>query len=266
MAIGKLELSKTGTHLNVVTLADLEGAEACGDSATTVSVGAALEQVKMAVDAVDDAAYVQSPRPAMVDGHITAPELTDDPWNVLPGPWNGGKGKQGYGARRRRDQSPAESPTQPLPLKKLAQRARSTIEMERDAVVAAIAKRTSWHGMDEHGNAAKWVQAAAARGAEATSPYQRTMSRTDRISEDWRQHLASAKSFAMQKRRANLNEIKSYQRQVDRRPVGSQVSQQLESLIYQEAEEKRRVKAVSPPATTLCQVVGACCAILILSK
>ena len=249
--IGKLELSKTGTHLNVVTAADLEGAEATSGNVdqSPVSVGAALAQVKLAVDAVDDAAYVQAPRPAQVDGHVAAPELTDDPWNVLPGSWNGGRGKQGYGSRRRKASSSSSSaatatPTKPLPLKKLARRSRSAMDVERDAVVATIAKRTSWHGMDEHGNAAGWVQAAAPRGGEATSPYQRTLSRKDLISEDWRQHLASAKALAMQKRRANLQEIKSYQHQVDQRPTGSEVSQQLETLIQQHKQEKRRVRAV----------------------
>jgi hypothetical protein len=247
-AIGKLELSKTGTHLNVVTQADLEGAEGEGDSVEAVSIGTALAQVKLAVDAVDDEAYVQRPRPAMVDGHVAAPELTDDPWNVLPGPWNGGKGKRGYGARRRRDQGAkggAASPTQPLPIKKLANRA-SAIEEERQAVVATIANRASWHGMDEHGNVASWVQSTAPRGGEATSPYQRTLSRKDQICEDWRQHLASAKALAIQKRRANLKEIKNYQQQVDKRPVGSHVTQQLELLMQQENEAKQRARAVSP--------------------
>jgi hypothetical protein len=153
-SIGKLELSKTGTHLNVVTAADLEGAEATSGNVdqSPVSVGAALAQVKLAVDAVDDAAYVQAPRPAQVDGHVAAPELTDDPWNVLPGSWNGGRGKQGYGSRRRKASSSSSSaatatPTKPLPLKKLARRSRSAMDVERDAVVATIAKRTSWHGM-----------------------------------------------------------------------------------------------------------------------
>ena len=56
--IGKLELSKTGTHLNVVTAADLEGAEDGGPGdtgATPVSIGAALAQVKLAVSLIDDA-------------------------------------------------------------------------------------------------------------------------------------------------------------------------------------------------------------------
>jgi hypothetical protein len=247
-AIGKLELSKTGTHLNLVTQADLEGAESEGDSVQAVSIGTALAQVKLALDTVDDDVYVQRPRPAMVDGHVAAPELTDDPWNVLPGPWNGGKGKRGYGARRRRDQGAKEgaaSPTQPLPMKRLAHRA-SAIEDEREAVVATIANRASWHGMDEHGNVASWVQSTAPRGSEATSPYQRTLSRKDQVSEDWRQHLASAKALAIEKRRANLKQIKSYQQQVDKRPVGSHVTQQLELLMQQENEEKQRVRAVSP--------------------
>ena len=250
--IGKLELSKTGTHLNVVTLADLEGAEASGDSAEPMSIGTALAQVKLAVDAVDDAAYVQRPRPAMVDGHVAAPKLTDDPWNVLPGPWNGGKGKQGFGGRpvhRREQDDNAASPTQPLPLKKLANRA-SALELEREALVATIANRASWHGMDEHGNVARWVQSAAPRGGEAKSPYQRTLSRKDQISEDWRQHLASAKALAMKKRRDNLKEIKSYQRQVDKRPVGSHATKQLATLMQQQHEAKQRARAVSPLAST----------------
>jgi hypothetical protein len=233
-AIGKLELSKTGTHLNVVTLADLEGAEASGDSAEPMSIGTALAQVKLAVDAVDDAAYVQRPRPAMVDGHVAAPKLTDDPWNVLPGPWNGGKGKQGFGGR---------------PVYRLANRA-SALELEREALVATIANRASWHGMDEHGNVARWVQSAAPRGGEAKSPYQRTLSRKDQISEDWRQHLASAKALAMKKRRDNLKEIKSYQRQVDKRPVGSHATKQLATLMQQQHEAKQRARAVSPVAST----------------
>lgn len=257
-AIGKLELSKTGTHLNVVTLADLEGAEGSGDSAEPVSIGAALEQVKLAVDAVDDATYVQRPRPAMVDGHVAAPKLTDDPWNVLPGPWNGGKGKQGFGGRHRREQCDndgAASPMQSLPLKKLASRA-SALELEREALVATIANRASWHGMDEHGNVAGWVQSAAPRGSEAKSPYQRTLSRKDQISEDWRQHLASAKALAMKKRRDNLKEIKSYQRQVDKRPVGSHATQQLATLMQQQNEAKQRARAVSPVASTRSHHVG----------
>ena len=256
--IGKLELSKTGTHLNVVTAADLEGAEDGGPGdtgATPVSIGAALAQVKLAVSLIDDALCLPA-NPAEADGHVKAPELTDDPWNALPGAWNGGRrhrsktphSKKGFGSRKK---GAGANPTQALPLKKLARglgRSRSAMEIERDGIVADLAKRTSWHGMDEHGVRAGWVQPSQPqRGGDASNPNQHTMPRKDPIGEEWRKHLDEAKRVAMRKRRANLKKTESYQASVSQRPTGNKVTQDLANLMQTNKDEKKRLKAVRAP-------------------
>ena len=249
MTIEKLELSKTGTHLNVVTAADLEGAEAEAASPVQSIVGP-MQMVKRAMDETDDAELVQGALPAADEhGHVMAPQLTDDPWNLVPGPWNGGKGKQPYGSSKRRgDQQhrssgalPQAAPTQPLPLRQLARRAKSEMELEREAVVAALATRVSWHAMDEYGNAAAWVRHSKQRSSASVR------SRAEEISADWKQHLADAKAAAIQKRLKNLETIRDYDQEVKQRPTGSEVTQQVDKLVKEQKEEMRRLRRKNKP-------------------
>jgi len=225
-AIEKLELSETGTHLNTVAGGKAE------------AMGPTIEKVKRAMDDAADAAYVQA-SPAK---STNVPEQTGDPWNTESGAWNQGKGTQPYGSSKRRSErrkSKGKSPTRrrKLPMKQLERRARSDMEIERDAVVATLASRASWHAVDEHGNAAAWGQMSSRRDKSLLANANRSLNDT---TADWKQHLEDAKNESRQRRLKNLDGVRAYNEEVQRRPTGSIVVHQVEQLIKQQKAELHR--------------------------
>ena len=113
-----VELSSTGTHLNLVqlTAGEIESSEAAArdDAAATEEqcgslllnkavepVTEAVVKVKSFIDAHATEMVLPANQASDASGNLVAPALADDPWNADPGPWNKGRSTKPYGSKRR---------------------------------------------------------------------------------------------------------------------------------------------------------------------
>ena len=185
-----VELSSTGTHLNLVqlTAGEIESSEAAAraDAAATEEqcgslllnkavepVTEAVVKVKSFIDAHATEMVLPANQASDASGNLVAPALADDPWNADPGPWNKGRSTKPYGSKRRQRLRvagpgvPKEvGPADQLPIKKLLGHTKPNLEEAR----AVLRSKLALHAgatVDENGQRAVWDEAAAAAAAAA---------------------------------------------------------------------------------------------------
>jgi hypothetical protein len=214
-----LELSRTGTHLNIVL----------GGQDDPQPVESELAAIKTLIDAKADSMICPHHSATGPDGRLRAPDLPDDAWNADPGTWNLGKGTKPYGSKRRlrqrrvvvdggrdtaADTSAAAAPR--LPVGRLTRRspAPSDIEKVRNEIAGRLSTlQLGGLRVDEHGRSAVW-DASDSLGHGGGGG---TKKAVDPVRSEFRNHLQEAKARALAKRKQGLQQIQPYLRSVEQR-------------------------------------------------